>query len=111
MDAGNGDDRQSHSGSSDELPRNPIAPQGRGSVGEEAASNTVGGGSGAGPLGSTATPTDSNRAASNSGLSGSIFLFIYLVHLAFIYLFSAATAAGSCFVGHCRCQGPNHVKA
>ncbi|KAI8554084.1 hypothetical protein RHMOL_Rhmol05G0070200 [Rhododendron molle] len=71
MDAGNGDDRQSHSGSSDELPRNPIAPQGRGSVGEEAASNTVGGGSRAGPLGSTATPTDSNRAASNSGLSGS----------------------------------------
>ncbi|KAI8574511.1 hypothetical protein RHMOL_Rhmol01G0360200 [Rhododendron molle] len=71
MDAGNGDDRQSHSGSSDELPRNPIAPQGRGSVGEEAASNTVGGGIGAGPLGSTATPTDSTRAASNSGLSGS----------------------------------------
>ncbi|KAF7148618.1 hypothetical protein RHSIM_Rhsim03G0138800 [Rhododendron simsii] len=73
MDAGNGEDRDSHSGSSDELLRNPIAPRGMGSVGEEAASNIVGGGSGTGPLGSgsTATPTGSTPAAANSGLSGS----------------------------------------
>ncbi|KAF7132238.1 hypothetical protein RHSIM_Rhsim09G0075300 [Rhododendron simsii] len=73
MDTGNGEDRDSHSGSSDELPRNPIAPQGMGSVGEEAASNIVGGGSGIGRLGSssTATPTGSTPAAANSGLSGS----------------------------------------
>ncbi|KAI8550039.1 hypothetical protein RHMOL_Rhmol06G0073200 [Rhododendron molle] len=64
----------SHSGSSDERPRNPIAPQAVGSVGEEADSNIVGGGpggSGTGPLGSTATPSGSTRATSNSGLSGS----------------------------------------
>ncbi|KAI8549127.1 hypothetical protein RHMOL_Rhmol06G0002200 [Rhododendron molle] len=65
----------SHSGSSDERPRNPIAPQAVGSIGEEAASNIVGGGpggSGTGPLGSTATPSGpgSTRAASNSGCSG-----------------------------------------
>ncbi|KAF7113037.1 hypothetical protein RHSIM_RhsimUnG0167500 [Rhododendron simsii] len=61
----------SHSGSSDEVPRNPIAPQGMGSVGEEAASNVVGGGSGTGPLGSAATPAASTPAATTSGLSGS----------------------------------------
>ncbi|KAI8534491.1 hypothetical protein RHMOL_Rhmol10G0094100 [Rhododendron molle] len=64
----------SHSGSSDERPRNPIAPHAVGSVGEEADSNIVGGGpggSGTGPLGSTATPSGSTRATSNSGLSGS----------------------------------------
>ncbi|KAI8534786.1 hypothetical protein RHMOL_Rhmol10G0123800 [Rhododendron molle] len=71
MAAGNGDNRDSHSSSSDELPRNPIAPQGMGSVCEEAASNIISGGSGTGPLVSTATPTASTRAASNSGLSGS----------------------------------------
>ncbi|KAF7129369.1 hypothetical protein RHSIM_Rhsim10G0105800 [Rhododendron simsii] len=42
-----------------------------GSVGEEAASNIVGGGSGTGPLGSAATPAASTPAATNSGLSGS----------------------------------------
>ncbi|KAF7148982.1 hypothetical protein RHSIM_Rhsim03G0173000 [Rhododendron simsii] len=64
----------SYSGSSDEVARNPIAPQGMGSVGEEGASNIVGGGSGpsgTGPLGSTATPAASTPAATNSGLSGS----------------------------------------
>ncbi|KAF7126361.1 hypothetical protein RHSIM_Rhsim11G0014000 [Rhododendron simsii] len=61
----------SHSGSSDEVARNLIAPQGMGSVGEEAASNVVGGGSGTGPLGSAATPAASTPAATNSGLSGS----------------------------------------
>ncbi|KAF7138872.1 hypothetical protein RHSIM_Rhsim07G0151100 [Rhododendron simsii] len=71
MDAENREDHDSHSGSSGELPRNPIAPQGMGSVGEEAASNIVGGGSGTGPLGSTATPIGSTHAATNSGLTGS----------------------------------------
>ncbi|XP_058181412.1 zinc finger BED domain-containing protein RICESLEEPER 2-like [Rhododendron vialii] len=73
MDAGNGEDRDPHSGS-EELPRNPIGPQRVGSIGEEAASNIVGGGSGpsgTGLLGSTGTPTDSTHAAANSGLSGS----------------------------------------
>ncbi|KAF7138594.1 hypothetical protein RHSIM_Rhsim07G0152600 [Rhododendron simsii] len=64
MDAGNfnlgkGEDRDPHSDSSsdDELPRNPVVQQGMDSIGEEAASNIVGGGTG--PLGSTSTPTDS----------------------------------------------------
>ncbi|KAF7133375.1 hypothetical protein RHSIM_Rhsim09G0159100 [Rhododendron simsii] len=48
--------------------------RGIGSVGEEAASNIVGGGSGTGPLGSAATPAATQAAstpvATNSGLSG-----------------------------------------
>ncbi|KAF7146197.1 hypothetical protein RHSIM_Rhsim04G0129200 [Rhododendron simsii] len=65
-------DRDPHSdfsSSDDELPRNPVAQQGMDSVGEEAASNIVGSGSGTGPLGSTSAPTNSTPAS--SGPSGS----------------------------------------
>ncbi|KAF7142313.1 hypothetical protein RHSIM_Rhsim05G0116400 [Rhododendron simsii] len=72
MDAGDfnfgmEEDRDPHldSSSDDELSQNPVAPQGMDSVGEEAASNIIGGGTGS--LGSTSTPTDSTLA--NSGPS------------------------------------------
>ncbi|KAF7127238.1 hypothetical protein RHSIM_Rhsim11G0003000 [Rhododendron simsii] len=77
MDAGNSSfgrgevqearDPHSDSSSDDELPRNLVVQQGINSVGEEAASNIVGGGTG--PLGSTSTPADSTPA--DSGDSGS----------------------------------------
>ncbi|KAF7124630.1 hypothetical protein RHSIM_Rhsim12G0104300 [Rhododendron simsii] len=77
MDAGNSSfgrgeaqearDRHSNSSSDDELPRNLVVQQGINSVGEEAASNIVGGRTG--PLGSTSTPADSIPA--DSGDSGS----------------------------------------
>ncbi|KAF7151268.1 hypothetical protein RHSIM_Rhsim02G0026300 [Rhododendron simsii] len=72
MDAGNSSfgrgevrearDPHSDSSSDDELPRNLVVQQGINSVGEEAASNVVGGGTG--PLGSTSTPADSTPADS-----------------------------------------------
>jgi hypothetical protein len=84
MDAGNlsggrgevREDREplTSSSSDDELPRNPVVQQGvvrTESVGEEAASNIVGGGRGTGPLGSSATPTDLTHAAATSSLTGS----------------------------------------
>ncbi|KAF7145418.1 hypothetical protein RHSIM_Rhsim04G0153400 [Rhododendron simsii] len=77
MDAGNfrggrgevRENRDPHSVSSDddELPRNSVVQQGMDFVGEEAASNIVGGGTE--PLGSISTPTDSARANSGDSVS------------------------------------------